>query len=298
VFGPGTDEPLVWYEGSGITAPRYLHADERGSIVAVTDGSGTVQNVNRYDEYGQVQWTNPYYLSRFAYTGQRYFGGNGLYYYKARFYHPKLGRFMQADPTGYDDQINLYAYVGNDPLDRRDPMGTQATGVEQAIERDERDYLAGRISEKELRERQQARSVGGLIGVGIVATVITGGRILPSGLSWLGRALGITRTVTALERAHIAAADFKALAASLDTSPAAVGEMVGWGGGRTAVADAIARTAQIDRAAVAGMREAGLTRSLANAARDMYKATADTAIKGREIAVERLKLMEKILNNW
>jgi hypothetical protein len=74
--------------------------------------------------------------------------------------------------------------------------------------------------------------------------------------------------------------------------------MVGWGGGRTAVADAIARTAQIDRAAVAGMREAGLTRSLANAARDMYKATADTAIKGREIAVERLKLMEKILNNW
>jgi hypothetical protein len=42
VFGPGTDEPLVWYEGAGTTDRRYLHADERGSIVAVTNDSATV----------------------------------------------------------------------------------------------------------------------------------------------------------------------------------------------------------------------------------------------------------------
>jgi RHS repeat-associated protein len=106
VFGPGTDEPIVWYEGTGTSDRRFLHADERGSIVAVSNGSGAVTNINTYDEYGKPGAGND---GRFQYTGQRWIGEIGLYDYKARMYDPRLGRFLQPDSIGYGAGRNRYA---------------------------------------------------------------------------------------------------------------------------------------------------------------------------------------------
>jgi RHS repeat-associated protein len=123
----------VTYEGAGLTDKRYLHADERGSIIAVSNGSGTVTAINSYDDYGIPKSTNPAGMGRFGYTGQAWLPEIGLSYYKARIYSPTLGRFLQADPIGYADGVNLYAYVGGDPINRRDPSGLEEEDAEIVV---------------------------------------------------------------------------------------------------------------------------------------------------------------------
>jgi len=123
VQGPSIDEPVVWYEGTGTTTPSYALTDQLGSVVAWANASGTPTQVNKFDEYGKPAAGN---AGRFQFTGQTWLPsaiGNDLYYYKARIYSSTLGRFLQPDPILYGGDLNLYAYVANNPTNAIDPSG-------------------------------------------------------------------------------------------------------------------------------------------------------------------------------
>jgi RHS repeat-associated protein len=123
--GPSTgsgDQPLVWYEGAGLTTKRFFHADAQGSIIATTDATGTTSQTISYGPYGDASSNVG---SRFKYTGQITLPGVGLLYYKARMYSPLLGRFLQTDPIGTDGGMNVYGYVGGDPVNATDPWGLE-----------------------------------------------------------------------------------------------------------------------------------------------------------------------------
>jgi RHS repeat-associated protein len=126
VPGPAVDEPIIVVTAA-TGAKEYFHTDKRGSIVAMSDTFGNlVEGPYTYDAYGNcfVGLTacgtsgEPY-----RFTGRRFDPETGLYYYRARYYDPVKGRFLQADPIGYQVDLNLYAYVGNDPTDQQDPTG-------------------------------------------------------------------------------------------------------------------------------------------------------------------------------
>jgi RHS repeat-associated protein len=124
VHGAGIDRPICMIESSGTYAgTHYYHYDALGSVVAMTNSSGTVVQLYEYSVYGQVAASDADHPNRFMFTGREFDKDTGLYYYRARYYHPEIGRFLQTDPVGYDAGLNLHGYCGNNPIIRIDPFG-------------------------------------------------------------------------------------------------------------------------------------------------------------------------------
>jgi len=148
VYGSnGVDDVIASLENNTLT---YYHKNQLGSIVALSDATGNIIEQYRYDVFGKPyirdiatntwkEFTSSLVGNDRLFTGREYNAEVNLYYYRARHYDATLGRFISRDPIGIKDDINLYAYVKNNPVNAVDPMGLASKAVLQIFKNAHKD---------------------------------------------------------------------------------------------------------------------------------------------------------------
>ena len=208
--GAVVDEIISGFErntSSGLMENRTVHHDQVNSVVALSDHNGqTVQN-HSYGPFGEALASTGTSQNTMKYTGREQDGESGLYYYRARYYDPELGRFISEDPIGFDGGVNFYAYVRNNPLIYNDPTGNDAGataaviaclasppcrgffgGVAGTITGMSSQAIANYISDKPLTDGLLAAGTAGFVEGTLLAT--TGGSV--TAMTLAGGAGGLT----------------------------------------------------------------------------------------------------------
>jgi len=115
--GQNIDEPLAESNSSGT---YFYEQDGLGSVTSLTNGTGQLAQTYTYDSFGNTTHSTGSLTNPFQYTGREFDTETGLYYYRARYYDPSIGRFISEDPVRL---ISSYAYVRNNPITGIDPLG-------------------------------------------------------------------------------------------------------------------------------------------------------------------------------
>ena len=102
----------------------YYHKDGLGSVINLTDASGNVVKSYTYKGFGEIYSETGTLNQPFTFTGREFDPESGLYFYRARYYDPRAGRFLTKDPIGFaGEDVNLYRYVQNNPINLLDSLG-------------------------------------------------------------------------------------------------------------------------------------------------------------------------------
>lgn len=128
VYGKDLDEALVMTRENDA---YFYYRDGTGSIRILAGQQGAIVEQYEYDDYGKPYFFNAAYQTLnasvfsnpFLFNGREYDKETSQYFYRARTLSPKVGRFLQRDPTGFVDGPNVYNYVSNNPVVYTDPFG-------------------------------------------------------------------------------------------------------------------------------------------------------------------------------
>ncbi len=133
----GSLSNIRWYK-NGASSPTniYVITNRQGDVLGLYDYAGTRKVSYEYDAWGntvsvtdtsQDNWST---LNPFRYRGYYFDSETGLYYVLSRYYNPEVGRFLNADGFVSTGQgvlgNNMFAYCGNNPVNRVDPSGELA----------------------------------------------------------------------------------------------------------------------------------------------------------------------------
>ncbi|MGH7663738.1 MAG: RHS repeat-associated core domain-containing protein [Gemmatimonadaceae bacterium] len=133
-YYPGTDRPHS-VKRSSDGAIFYYVTERPGHVTALVDASNQVVNTYEYTPFGKVVSATEQVPQPLRFTAREYDSETELYYYRARYYDPDITRFISEDPIGLAGGINPFAYVGNDPINRRDPTGLTCWGMYEVLYR-------------------------------------------------------------------------------------------------------------------------------------------------------------------
>jgi RHS repeat-associated protein len=122
VYGNAIDEVLAM-DRTGQT--YYYHQNALGSTEAITDSTASVVERDAYDAYGSPTALPSAIGNPYLFTGRQLDAETGIYFYRARYYDPGKGRFLQRDPLEYVSSMNLYEYARSNPINRSDAFGLQ-----------------------------------------------------------------------------------------------------------------------------------------------------------------------------
>ncbi len=118
--GLGIDEPI---SRKSATATSYYHRDGLGSVTGLTDATQNVVATYKYDAFGSVTAQTGTAANPYKFTSREFDDDSVLYFYRARYYDCRIGRFVSEDPIGLKGGVNRYTYVSNNPINSVDPLG-------------------------------------------------------------------------------------------------------------------------------------------------------------------------------